>query len=59
MTASSHPGQLVADFFCGSGTTGVAARRLGRRYLLVDENPEAVALARRRLGREPDPAAGA
>ena len=39
--ASSNPGDLVADFFCGSGTTGVAAKRLGRRYLLVDDNPEA------------------
>ncbi len=47
--ASSHPGDLVADFFAGSGTTGVAAARLGRRYLLVDDNPEAVRIARRRL----------
>ncbi len=47
--ASSHPGDLVADFFAGSGTTGVAAARLGRRYLLVDDNPEAVSIARRRL----------
>jgi len=31
----------VADFFGGSGTTGVAAKRLGRRFILVDENPEA------------------
>ncbi|HTV11917.1 MAG TPA: site-specific DNA-methyltransferase [Acidimicrobiales bacterium] len=48
--ASSNPGDLVADFFCGSGTTGVAAQRLGRRYLLVDANPEAVRIARERLG---------
>lgn len=47
--ASSHPGDLVADFFAGSGTTGVAAARLGRRYLLVDDNPEAVRIARHRL----------
>jgi len=47
--ASSRPGDLVADFFCGSGTTGVAAARLGRRYLLVDNNPAAIAIARRRL----------
>ncbi len=47
--ASSHPGDLVADFFAGSGTTGVAAARLGRRYLLVDDNAEAVRIARRRL----------
>ena len=37
--ASTNPGDLVADFFGGSGTTGVAAKRLGRRYLLVDDNP--------------------
>jgi site-specific DNA-methyltransferase (adenine-specific) len=47
--ASSNPGDLVADFFCGSGTTGVAAKALGRRYLLVDHNPEAVQIANERL----------
>jgi site-specific DNA-methyltransferase (adenine-specific) len=47
--ACSNPGDLVADFFCGSGTTGVAAKRLGRRYLLVDNNPEAVRISRQRL----------
>ena len=47
--ASSRRGELVADFFAGSGTTGVAAARLGRRFLLVDKNPEAIAIARRRL----------
>ncbi|MGC2192015.1 MAG: site-specific DNA-methyltransferase, partial [Candidatus Dormiibacterota bacterium] len=53
--ASSREGDLVADFFCGSGTTGVAAQALGRRYLLVDDNPEAIAITRRRLGLEPTP----
>jgi site-specific DNA-methyltransferase (adenine-specific) len=47
--ASSNPGDLVADFFCGSGTTGVAAKQLGRRYLLVDDNPEAVRITNERL----------
>lgn len=47
--ASSNPGDLVADFFCGSGTTLVAAKRLGRRWLGVDINPEAVSIAERRL----------
>jgi site-specific DNA-methyltransferase (adenine-specific) len=50
--ASSRPGDLVLDFFAGSGTTGVVARRLGRRYLLVDREPAAVAIARERLVRE-------
>lgn len=48
--ASSAPGDLVMDFFAGSGTTGVVAKRLGRHYLLVDNNPDAVAIARHRLG---------
>jgi site-specific DNA-methyltransferase (adenine-specific) len=47
--ASSSPGDIVADFFCGSGTTGVAAKRLGRRFLLTDINPEAVSIAETRL----------
>lgn len=50
--ASSSPGDLVADFFCGSGTTGVAAKRLGRRFLLTDSNPEAVSIAEARLAAE-------
>jgi site-specific DNA-methyltransferase (adenine-specific) len=47
--ASSEPGDLVLDFFAGSGTTGAAAEALGRRYLLVDESPDAVAAMRKRL----------
>lgn len=50
--ASSNPGELVADFFGGSGTTGVAAKRLGRRFLLVDDNPEAIRIAEKRLAAE-------
>ena len=42
--ASCPPGGLVADFFAGSGTTGAAAYELGRRFLLVDSNPEAAAV---------------
>ncbi|MGI9033146.1 MAG: DNA-methyltransferase [Acidimicrobiales bacterium] len=53
--ASSDPGDLVADFFGGSGTTAVAAKRLRRRFLLVDENLEAVHIAERRLGAEVGP----
>jgi site-specific DNA-methyltransferase (adenine-specific) len=47
--AASREGDLVLDAYAGSGTTGVAAARLGRRYLLIDRNPEAVAIARGRL----------
>jgi site-specific DNA-methyltransferase (adenine-specific) len=47
--ASSRPGDLVLDFFAGSGTTGVAALKLGRRFILVDNNPEALAVMARRF----------
>jgi site-specific DNA-methyltransferase (adenine-specific) len=48
--ASSRPGDRVADFFAGSGTLGAVAAATGRRYLLVDASPEAVAVMERRLG---------
>jgi len=48
--ASSAPGDWCLDFFAGSGTLGAAARELGRRCVLCDSNPEAVAVMRRRLG---------
>jgi DNA modification methylase len=40
--ASSNPGDLVADFFCGSGTTAAASSRMGRRFLAVDGTWRAV-----------------
>jgi site-specific DNA-methyltransferase (adenine-specific) len=46
---SCPPDGLVADFFAGSGTTGEAARESGRRFLLVDDSPEAIAVMRRRF----------
>jgi DNA modification methylase len=49
--ASSNPGELVADFFCGSGTTAVAAAKLGRRFLASDISWRAVHTARTRLVR--------
>ena len=49
LLASSRPGDLVADFFCGSGTTAVAARRLGRRFLCADSSALAVQTALCRL----------
>ncbi len=48
--ASSRPGDRVADFFAGSGTLGAVAAATGRRYVLVDANPDAVAVMERRLG---------
>ena len=64
--ASSDPGDTVLDFFAGSGTTGVAAHALGRRFILVDDNPAALAVMARRLegvpaewsGFDPSPADG-
>jgi site-specific DNA-methyltransferase (adenine-specific) len=46
----SSPGDLVLDFFAGSGTTGQAAANLGRRFLLIDSSPEAITIMRQRLG---------
>jgi site-specific DNA-methyltransferase (adenine-specific) len=45
----SNPGDLVLDFFAGSGTTGEAAARNHRAFLLIDENPDAIAIMQRRL----------
>jgi site-specific DNA-methyltransferase (adenine-specific) len=50
--ASSRPGDRVLDFFAGSGTLGAVAQQLGRRYVLIDSSPEAVAVMRRRLQAE-------
>jgi site-specific DNA-methyltransferase (adenine-specific) len=50
VSASCPPGGVVADFFAGSGTAGAAALELGRRFLLVDSNPDAVDVMVRRLG---------
>jgi site-specific DNA-methyltransferase (adenine-specific) len=47
--ASSKPGDLVLDFFAGSGTTGIAAFELGRRFILVDNNPEAIQVMKKRF----------
>ena len=45
----SHPGDLLVDFFAGSGTLGEAAALNGRDFLLVDESPEACEIMRKRL----------
>jgi len=45
----SNPGDTVLDFFAGSGTTGLAAARNNRNYILIDQNPEAVVLMKKRL----------
>jgi len=50
VAASSRPGGWCLDPFAGAGTLGAACRELGRRFVLVDENPEAIAVTRARLG---------
>ncbi len=45
----SRPGDRLLDFFAGSGTFGEAAARTGRDVVLIDENPEAIEVMRRRL----------
>jgi site-specific DNA-methyltransferase (adenine-specific) len=45
----SNPGDLVLDFFAGSGTTGEAAARSGREFLLIDNRMDAVEIMARRL----------
>ena len=49
VTASSNPGDVVLDFFAGSGTTGAAAVELGRRFILVDDNLQAIEAMRVRF----------
>ena len=47
--ASSREGDLVLDFFAGSGTTGVAAANLGRKFILIDQNQESIDVITSRL----------
>lgn len=51
--ASSVADDLVLDFFAGSGTSGAAALELGRRFLLIDDNPEALEVMARRFAGVP------
>lgn len=47
--ASSEPGDLVADFFCGSGTTAAVAEKLGRRWITSDLSRSAIQTTRKRV----------
>ena len=49
IAASSNPGDLVLDFFAGSGSTGAAALELDRRWLLIDNNEEAIQVMKKRF----------
>ncbi len=50
--ASTSEGATVLDPFCGSSTTGVAAKRLGRKYIGIDNNEEYIEISKKRLGKE-------
>ncbi len=49
ISASSNEGDLVADFFCGSGTTAAMAEKLGRKWICVDLGKFAIHTTRKRL----------
>lgn len=53
ITASSDPGDLVLDFFAGSGTVGEACIKLNRNFVLIDDNPQALQVMRQRLQGDP------
>ncbi len=52
IAAGCPEGGTVLDPFAGAGTTGLAARRLGRNAVLVELNPDYADIARKRLERE-------
>ena len=49
VTASSNPGDVVMDFFAGSGTVGESCLKLGRRFILIDNNLEAMQVMAKRF----------
>src|SRR5215510_16471436 len=49
LKASSNEGDLVADFFCGSGTTAAVAEKLGRKWIVTDLGKFAIHTTRKRL----------
>ena len=54
VAASSNPGDTVLDFFAGSGTTGEAALQLGRKFILIDNNPQAIETMKQRFAGRTD-----
>ena len=46
---SSNPKDIVLDPMCGSGTTLIAAKRLGRKFIGIDDNPDATKICKKRL----------
>jgi len=54
ISASSNPGDVVLDFFAGSGTIGEACLELGRRFILIDNNPAAMQVMAKRFEKVAD-----
>ena len=52
--ASSNQGELVLDFFAGSGTTGISCLELGRRFILIDNNLQSMQVMASRFGKNAD-----
>jgi site-specific DNA-methyltransferase (adenine-specific) len=51
--ASSKPGDVVLDFFGGSGTTAAACLEYDRNFLLIDINPQSIEIMRKRFAGQP------
>lgn len=49
VAASSRPGDWVLDYFAGSGTLGAVAAKMQRRFVLIDQNPEAISVMKERF----------
>ncbi|MDR2942161.1 MAG: site-specific DNA-methyltransferase, partial [Treponema sp.] len=47
--ASSNEGSMVLDFFCGSGTTLIAAQELNRNWIGIDQSEQAIKITKKRL----------
>lgn len=50
--SSTNPGDICLDPFCGSGTTGVVAKRLGRQFIGIDNESDYVEISKRRIQKE-------
>lgn len=53
ITASSNPGDLVLDFFAGSGTVGEVCLEMDRNFILIDNNPQALQVMKNRFKENP------
>jgi site-specific DNA-methyltransferase (adenine-specific) len=54
VVASSKPGDVVMDFFAGSGTVGESCLNLGRKFILIDNNPQAIEVMQKRFEGNPN-----